>query len=1265
MTSQENVSAVPGAPAAGSVPALQFPVRDTGQGGGPGGTARCSWDGGYPAAARALADRRGVPVTAVYEAAFALLLHRYSGQDELVYARCGGADTAGAAGRPGAVRSTLPGGATFSSLLAAPPAAVDAGTGLGGGLRAGFAAGGPPDEPAGLDLLLAVDADRAGFRLVYEQRLFAPEFIARLAANLATLLADACARPDEDVRVLALLSDAERDYLLHEVNATDRDFPRDATVHGLVRAQAARTPDAPAVEWDGTVMTYRQLDESANRLARALAASGVTAGDRVGVSVARTHRTVCLLLAVHKLGCGYAPLDPAYPADRLSAIAATAGMSAVVHDRAEAPAWLAGQDARALPLAQLWEKAEAERCDDLGTAVPPTATTHLIYTSGSTGLPKGVVITHRNVVALLRWAWDTYQEADVARVLFGTSLNFDLSVFEMWCPLTTGGTVVVVDNALALTENPALAPTLVNTVPSVFGVLLQRDAVPASARVLNIAGEPLSGELVNAAFAGSAAERIYNLYGPSEDTTYSTSKCLTGPVSANPTIGVPICNTRAYLLDARGQLVPRGVPGEVYLGGEGVSAGYINDPERTDAAFVPAPPSLPGAGRLYRTGDLARWTEDGELSCMGRKDNQVKIRGYRIELGEIESVLRALVGIGDVAALAVRHAGDLRLVAYVADPDGGLTEERAGDHLRGALPHYMQPARIVVEPRLPRLPNGKVDRKTLAARDVDWGETAAEGPALTDPTEAEVGAVWTDLLGIACPRADLDFFSVGGHSLLANLLAARLTGLAGTQVRVAQVYENRTLAQQARLITRKRAEEPGGAGHARGAGLPDVHETLRESIGGHGVPGSGVALYAGGTLEFAYQGHADQEAGVPYTAASRQRMTCITKVLVACVALIMVDRGLIPLDEPLGDLLPNAFVRQGGERVEVTLRQLLSHTSGLDDSHEVWNRVDQPDLEAYIDSFRGYRQLFEPGTIFAYSACATSIVALLIQKVMGMPWRRALNEMLLTPLGIKEVPETNEPGDHYGDDVAAGYLWSATEQRYAPFTPGPQTVADDAASSFAVCFTVEDLAALGLFALNDGVAPSGERLLSEDLARQMRSPQADVPGHHFMHAWGLGWLLFGPTAFGFNSNGSGHHNFIQIFPETRSFLILLANAYPAFGVYEDLVQTFAGVGLVRSGRPFELDLDDCAGLYESDGYRLNVLPGTDRLRYEYCERAEDGSWLELDQGDLVLSGAGGFSSMSDRNILAGSISFVPVTGSRVPTFVRMGQRVARKVAGSS
>ncbi|MGV9454328.1 amino acid adenylation domain-containing protein [Streptomyces sp. NPDC003635] len=1222
-----------------AAPALQWPVRDDAT--PPTGTGTHSWS----SAAR--------PADLVH-AAFTVLVHRYTGQDDIVLAREGVA-----------VRSYDVEGPSLTALASVlgdryrEAAHTGEPADLGSGLRIGTVhSDGTTPLPGGFALLL--ETSGAARTLHYDRALFTPELILRLAANLDALLLDAERRPQAPVAELDPLAEPESRHLLRELNDTARPYHRGATLHSLVEAQADRTPDAPAVEWRGSVLTYRQLDSQANQLARALAAHGVAPGSRIGLSLPRTHHGVALLLAVHKAGCAYVPLDPAYPADRLTAIAATADMAAVVHDGDSAPDWLAGETALSWP--ELREKASAEDDTAPGVTVGPEDTTHLIYTSGSTGLPKGVVISHRNVVALLAWSEATYGPEDLARVLFSTSLNFDLSVWELWAPLTRGGCVVVVDNVLALTEDAGLSPSLVNTVPSALNVLLQRESVPASVRVLNVAGEPLSKELVNTAFATTGVERLHNLYGPSEDTTYSTWNCFTGPTAEAPTIGVPIHNTVAYLLDPDGRPVPHGATGELYLGGDGLAGGYINDPERSRAVFTTAPAHLgpvPG-GRLYRTGDLARWTEDGELRFLGRKDNQVKVRGFRIELGEIESVLREVVGPRDVAALAVGTGPDTRLVCYVGLDGAEVTTEAMATHLRAKLPHYMQPARIVAEDRLPRLPNGKVDRKALAARDVDWGTDLAAEFTSDDPDEVEVARAWSELLGLTGISPDLDFFSVGGHSLLATLLAARLSDAAGRPVRVAEIHGHRTLAEQAVLLRRTRAraaaEAPADAPARTGA----VVDTLRESARGHGVPGAGAAVFLDGTLELTYYGVTDTESRIPYGPRTRQRVTCISKAMLAFVALRLVDRGLIGLDEPLNELLPQAFRRRDGRGVEVTLRQLLSHTSGVDDSYEVWHETDLPDLDTYLDSLAGYGQLFEPGEVFAYSAVGTSIVAGLIEKLLGVPWRRAVNELMLTPLGIREIPETRTEDGHYGRAVSTGYVWTEQVKRYVRHDPPPQTIADDAAGSFSVCLTLEELARIARLAVDDGVTPDGERLLSAELARQMRTPQIPVPGHHFMHAWGLGWLMFGPSAFGFNSNGSGHHNFIQIFPEERSFLLLLANAYPSFGLYEDLLRAFTGEGLIRTGRPFEMDLDDCPGLYASDGYRLQVERGAEHLRYAYSERQRDGAWRCLDEGDLVLSGAGGFSSMSEKNILAGSISFIPTPGTATPGYVRIGQRFARR-----
>jgi amino acid adenylation domain-containing protein len=1242
----------------------QFPTTYPRTGQRAGGRARVDFTVDPPTAARISELVRGRRWTAgdVLNAVFTALVHRYTGQDDIVLGRSDGGEFSGPRGTEFVpVRSRIREDTSLEDLvdqLGKELATARGNSAVAAELAFHEERDGAAPDPSGLDILCTARVTGPGPRgtLDYDTALFSEAFVTRLAANYRAMLDDACHRPTAPVHDLRVLS-AEEERHLREIAGTDHPFPRETCVHTLVEEQARRTPDAPALEWRGERTTYRELDERSNALARALLAGPLRPGDRIGVSLARTPRAVTLLLAILKAGCAYVPLDPAYPADRLAAIAEGARLAAVVLDRPGTPPWLAASPAAAVPEAGLWERAAAEEHGPLTPAVDPDAVSHLIHTSGSTGRPKGVVIHHRNVVALLAWARQTYTPGETARVLFGTSLNFDLSVFELWCPLTTGGCVLVVENVLALTEEPDLAPTLVNTVPSALNVLLRRDAVPATCTVLNVAGEPLPKELVNGVLTGTAVERLYNLYGPSEDTTYSTYACFRSPTAAGPAIGVPLPGTYAYVTDPRGRLVPKGAVGELLLGGAGLSSGYFGDPEATAAAFTAAPPWAAPCDRLYRTGDLAVWTESDELYFMGRRDNQVKVRGYRIELTEIEAVLREAGGVRDAAALAVRGGGDTRIVCY-AEADGATAEEIHA-HLRRRLPHYMQPAKILIEDALPLLPNRKVDRRALAAREVDWGGGAA--PAELTPDEARVAAVWTDLLGVADVSPGLDFFSVGGHSLLANILAARLGRDRGLSVKVADIYEHRTLAAQARLLATKATHAAAPAAGGPEDRLAAAERALHESARGLGVPGAAFAAHVDGRTLVACHGVDDLTDGRARTPDSRHRATCVNKVVLAYTALMLVDRGLLELDGPLEAVVPEAVVRRGPRRVALTLRHLLSHTGGIDDSWEVWHDTDLPTLAGYVAGFRDYGQLFEPGCVYAYSACGTSIVALAIERVTGGPWRRAVNEMLLGPLGVEPVPDPQDAARYYGGSVATGHLWDAAGSVYVPHRPGPQTIAADAPSSFSVCLTVGELARLAVLALNDGVTEGGERLLSEELARQMRTPQIGVPGHHFMHAWGLGWLLFAPDVFGFISNGSGHHNFVQVFPAQRTALVMQANAYPAFGLYEDVVRALTGRALVRGGQELRYDPGACVGEYRCDGYRLVVGGKGERLDYTFAQRRTADEWDVLDAGELVWSGTGGFTATSEKNILAGSVSFIWPEPAGRPEFVRMGQRLAVKI----
>ncbi|RKH08371.1 non-ribosomal peptide synthetase [Corallococcus sp. CA053C] len=570
----------------------------------------------------------------------------------------------------------------------------------------------------------------------------------------------------------AALSAEERHRVLVTWNDNAQDFPRDACLHHLVEAQVRRTPDAVAVVSGAVRLTYRELDSRAQQLARRLRSLGVGPEVRVGLCVERSADMVVGMLGILKAGGAYVPLDPTYPRERLAFLLEDAqGPALVAHSHL-----LAALPPHASQVVCLDHPEDAllPPPDASLTLSPlPENLAYLIYTSGSTGRPKGVAIPHRAAVAFLTWTHSVFSADELKGVLACTSLNFDLSVFEVFAPLSRGGRVIIARNALHLAELPqASEVTLVNTVPSAMAQLLRLGALPPSVRTVNLAGEALPASLARQVYEVPGVQRLYNLYGPSEDTTYSTyARVRPGEV---PPIGRPLTNTRAYVLDAHLQPVPVGLPGELYLSGEGLSRGYLHRPELTAERFLPAPFGPPGA-RMYKTGDRVRYRPDGTLEYLGRTDFQVKVRGFRIELGEVEATVQAAPGVREAVVVAREDVpGDKRLVAYVVARDGHpLDGAHLREGLRRTLPEYMVPAAFVVLDALPLNPNGKVDRKALPAPVIErTSPRPYEAPRT--PTETLLAGLWQQVLGVERAGITDHFFELGGHSLLATQVVSRL-----------------------------------------------------------------------------------------------------------------------------------------------------------------------------------------------------------------------------------------------------------------------------------------------------------------------------------------------------------------------------------------------------------------------------------------------------------------------------------------------------------
>ncbi len=661
-----------------------------------------------------------------------------------------------------------------------------------------------------LTLLVSQTADGLAGSLEYNTDLFDGATVGRLAEHLTILLRGALADPDARLSELPLLGDAERRQVVVEWNRTASGFPRDLTLHGLIEAQVERAPGATALIAGEQRLSYAELNTRANRLAHRLRRLGAGPEATVGICLDRRAELVVAILAALKTGAAYVPLDPAYPRERLAFMLADAGVAVLV-TRGELlevlPEALGGAEVLCLGGDSLGDEPQ----DNPAVAVSPGALAYLIYTSGSTGRPKGVAIEHASAVTLVQWSRGEFTREEISGVLLATSVCFDLSIFELFVPLGRGGTVILADNALAL---PGLAArdevTLINTVPSAITELVRDDALPAGVRTVNLAGEPLRRSLVDRIYARPHVERVLNLFGPSEDTTYSTFVEVPREVAAEPTIGVPVADTCAYLVDRCMQPVPVGVVGELYLGGHGLARGYLGRPGLTASRFVPDPFGERSGGRLYRTGDLARHLGDGEMAFLGRADHQVKVRGFRIELGEIETRLLAHGAVRE-AVVAVRDdpapAGgvDRRLVAYVAPREVETAALRS--FLAERLPDYMVPSGFVLLDALPLLPNGKVDRKALPAP--DWGGESAAYVAPRDPVEEVVAGIWTELLGVERVGVHDNFFELGGHSLRATQVVSRLRQACGVELPLRRLFEAPTVAELAARVTA-----------ARGAGEP-------------------------------------------------------------------------------------------------------------------------------------------------------------------------------------------------------------------------------------------------------------------------------------------------------------------------------------------------------------------------------------------------------------------------------------------------------------
>ncbi|GHO60126.1 hypothetical protein KSB_86010 [Ktedonobacter robiniae] len=661
-----------------------------------------------------------------------------------------------------------------------------------------------------LTLTVVVQRQHVWCDVEYSTDLFEAATIQRLLAHWQMVLQSIVQQPQSRLSALPMLPEAEAELLLRTWNQTRRDLPASAFIHTLIQRQAHLVPQAIAVRTQQEAWSYERLNAQANRLAWHLRARGVGSEARVGLLVPRSASLLVAMLGVLKAGGAYVPLDPSYPSERIRLVAQDAGLSLILSTSDLQAIWSGQGEALAAPLqsisALLAEAAPPEAEQDQDVFASPEQAAYMIYTSGSTGRPKGVVISHANVVNFFHAMDEVVEVSSESVWLAVTSSSFDISVLELLWTLSRGIEVRLASSSTDAQEMVAQVGTGEIThlqgTPSLARLLLEQPRGAqglAQVQHLLLGGEALPETLVEQVQAVSAA-RIYNMYGPTETTIWSSCEALS-PGGAI-TLGRPLANTRLYVLDAAGGVVPLGGVGELCIGGLGVGRGYWQRGAQTAECFVPDAYSGEPGARLYRTGDLARYRSDGHLEYLGRRDQQVKLRGHRIELEEISRESERYAGVGQAVAVVRQVAGaEARLALYVvARGEGDVRREALREWLRQRLPEPMVPGQIEILQALPLTPNGKIDRKRLP--EPQWEGEHGEVEEARTPLEEMLAGIWMELLGRKRVGKRENFFELGGHSLLATRLLARVQAVLGVEVALRTVFEGPTIEQVASTLER-------------------------------------------------------------------------------------------------------------------------------------------------------------------------------------------------------------------------------------------------------------------------------------------------------------------------------------------------------------------------------------------------------------------------------------------------------------------------------
>ena len=645
-------------------------------------------------------------------------------------------------------------------------------------------------------------------RITYALNRFKPDSIHRLAGHLQVLLEAIVANPEQRIAELPLLTPAEQHQILVEWNNTQTDYPRDKCIHQLFEEQVEKTPLAVAVVFGEQKLTYRELNEQANQLGHYLQKKGVKPGNLVGICVERSLAMVIGFLGILKAGAAYVPIDSSYPRERLELMVTDAQISILLTQESLTQK-IPSKSLNIIYLDSDQESIAAQSPENLSSSANSNSLAYVIYTSGSTGKPKGVKVPHRAVNRLVLNT-NYVQLTAKDKIAQVSNASFDATTFEIWGALLNGGCIVGVVRNISLSPQDftnflqkkqitvlfittALFNQIASIVPNAF----------ASLRYLLFGGEAVDPKWVREILKSGAPENLLHVYGPTENTTFS-SWYLIKEVSEgarNLPIGSPIANTQTYILDPNLNLVPIGVPGELYLGGDGLAQGYLNRPQLNQEKFISNPFSQESESHLYKTGDLARYLADGNIEFLGRLDNQVKIRGFRIELGEIEAYLSLHPSVKENVVIAREDIpNDKRLVAYIVFHQQQTVESNElRQFLKEKLPDYMIPSVFITLESLPLNPNGKVDRQALPIPDTQLDQFSSY-LAPRDDLERQLTAIWEKTLGVSPIGIQDNFFDLGGHSLLGIQLFNQIKKQLNQALPIATLFQSPTIEELAQLL---------------------------------------------------------------------------------------------------------------------------------------------------------------------------------------------------------------------------------------------------------------------------------------------------------------------------------------------------------------------------------------------------------------------------------------------------------------------------------